>query len=219
MSRDAADYRMRWCTLGFVRRTPLIALLLLPLLLLPLLLAACGGEKSESGIYELSREPVSVRGWILDVKGSTHAQAPEMEIARRQQLFQATSLWVEKAEFASGGIAGNGAFIVLDVPPNKSVIGFNAPGAETGRIIMEGVPGTADVLIPDVILEAHGATVLDPKKIVVRVPSDGDKRVVTGKTATVAGYKVPIVLTPLAEMTDRRDYPNPGGFRPLAIVK
>lgn len=190
------------------------------LLIALVLLTACGGEKKDSAIYELSREPVSVRGWILDVKGSTHAQSPEMEIARRQQLFQASSLWVENAQYASGGIAENGAFILLDVPPNKAVAGFNAPGAETARIVMEGVPGTADVFIPDVILEAHGATVLDPKKIVVRLPSsDVKKTTATGKTATIAGYKVPIVLAPLSEMTDRRDYPNPGGFRPIAIVK
>jgi hypothetical protein len=209
--RGPRDYRTRWCTLSDVPRTLLIALVLL---------AACGGEKKDSAIYELSREPVSVRGWILDVKGSTHAQSPEMEIARRQQLFQASSLWVENAQYASGGIAENGAFILLDVPPNKAIAGFNAPGAETARIVMEGVPGTADVFIPDVILEAHGATVLDPKKIVVRLPSsDVKKTTATGKTATVAGYKVPIVLAPLSEMADRRDYPNPGGFRPIAIVK
>ncbi|HKR64956.1 MAG TPA: hypothetical protein VJZ00_14575 [Thermoanaerobaculia bacterium] len=194
-----------------MRRSVLIAFLIL---------AACGGKEStDSSIYELNREPVSVRGWILDVKGSKHGETAEMEIARRQQVFQATSLWVENAQYASGGIAENGAFIVLDVPPNKSIIGVNAPGAETARIVMEGVPGTSDVIIPDVILERGGATVLDPKKIVVRLPAKVDKPTPTGKTATIAGYKVPIVQTPIGQMTDRRDYPNPGGFRPVAVVK
>ena len=185
-----------------------------------LALAACGGgETSETSVYTLARNPISVRGWILDVKGATHEPIADMEIARRTQLFQSTTVWVENTEFASGGVAENGAFIVLDVPPNNAIIGFNAPGAETARIVLEGVPGTADVLIPDVILEPNGATVLDPKKIVVRLPADVDKPAPSGKTAKVGGYTVPIINTPLSLMVDRREYPDPGGFRPVATVK
>ncbi len=191
---------------------PLFALVMIAL-------AACSGEQSDKSVYSLSREPISVRGWILDVKGAQHAQASEVEIARRTQLFQATSVWVENTEFASGGIAENGAFIVLDVPPLKATVAFNAPGAETAKIVLEGVPGTADVFIPDVILEPNGAKVFDPKKILIRLPADVDQAAPNGKTATVGGYVVPIINTPLAQMTDRREYPNPGGFRPLATVK
>jgi hypothetical protein len=187
--------------------------------LVSLTLAACGGETKDKSVYGLSRDPISVRGWILDVKGSQHAQAAEMEIARRTQVFQATTVWVENTEFASGGVAENGAFIVLDVPPLKATLGFNAPGAETARLLLEGVPGTADVFIPDIILEPNGAKVLDPKKILIRLPSDVAKPTPSGKTAKVAGNVVPIINTPLAQMTDRRDYPNPGGFRPVATVR
>jgi hypothetical protein len=179
-----------------------------------LVLAACSSDEER-----LARNPTSVRGWILDVKGSQHEQAPEMEIARRTQLFAATTVWVENVELASGGVAENGAFIVLDVPPNQSTLGFNAPGAETARVVLEGVPGSADVFIPDVILEPNGAKVLDPKKILVRVPADVDKPTPTGAMATVAGYKVPIISTPLKMLVDRREYPNPGGFRPVATFK
>jgi hypothetical protein len=160
-----------------------------------------------------------VRGWILDVKGSKHAETVEMEIARRTELFTASSVWVENTQYATGGIAENGAFIILDVPPENATVGFNAPGAETAKLHLQNVPGTADVFIPDVILEPNGATVLDPKKIVVRLPGNVDKPRPTGKTAIVAGYTVPIVEIPLAQMVDRRDYPNPGGFRPVAVVK
>lgn len=185
-----------------------------------LVLTACGGdEQSSSSIYRLNRKPVSVRGWILDVKGAEHAQAPEMEIARRSQLFLSTSVWVEDVKFASGGVAENGAFVVLDVPPANAILGFNAPGAETARVVLEGIPGTADVFIPDIILEPNGAKVLDPKKILIRVPADVDKPTPTGATATVAGYKVPIINTPLKMLADRREYPNPGGFRPVATFK
>lgn len=187
--------------------------------LFTLVLAACGSETSDKSVYSISRHPVSVRGWILDVKGAQHAQASEMELARRTQLFQSTSVWVENNEFASGGVAGNGGFIVLDVPPLKATLGFNAPGAETAKIVLDGVPGTADVFIPDVILEPNGAKVLDPKKILVRVPAKVDKPTPSGKTANVGGYIVPVINTPLSQMLDRRDYPDPGGFRPLATVK
>jgi hypothetical protein len=193
-------------------RRPLIAIAML-------VLAACGEKNSNTSVYRLSRNPVSVRGWILDVKGAQHEQVADVEIARRTQLFQSTTVWVENTEFASGGVAENGSFIVLDVPPDKAILGFNAPGAETARIVLEGVPGTADVFIPDVILEPDGATVLDPKKILVRLPADVDKPTPSGKTAKIGGYTVPIINTPLRDMIDRREYPNPGGFRPVATVK
>ncbi len=187
------------------------------LALLALALAACGGEKGS--IYTMGGKPVSVRGWILDVKGAERSDIVDVEIARRAQLFLSSSVWVENTEYASGGIAESGAFIILDVPPGNATIGFNAPGAETAKIVMEGVPGTADVFIPDVILEPNGATVLDPKKILIRLPASVDKPKLTGKTAKVAGHTVPIIETPLAQMMDRRDYPSPGGFRPVATVK
>lgn len=183
------------------------------------LLAACGESKEGQSVYTLSRNPVSVRGWITDVAGAQKGETMEMELARRTQLFQSSSVWVEKSEFASGGIAENGAFIVLDVPPMNAILGFNAPGAETARIVLENIPGSADVFIPNVVLENGGAKVLDPSAILVRVPSSVDKRRPTGKTAKVAGYTVPIIEAPLQELADRREYPNPGGFRPVATFK
>ncbi len=129
-----------------------------------LVLASCGGEKKgDESIYMLSRDPISVRGWILDVKDAPRASTMEMEIARRTQLFASTSVWVEDVQYASGGIAENGAFIVLDVPPAKAVLGFNAPGAESAKLVLEGVPATADVFIPDLILQNVNVTVLDPR--------------------------------------------------------
>ena len=183
-------------------------------------LAACGGGEKKSGsVYQLSREPVSVRGWIYDVRGAKQAETMELEIARRAQLFQSTSVWVENSEYSSGGIAENGAFVILDVPPQKTSIGFNAPGAQTAKVLLENIPGNADVFIPDVVLEPDGATVRDPSKILIRVPAEVSKARRTTRTAKVAGYVVPITETPLSQLTDRRDYPNPGGFRPIATVK
>lgn len=194
--------------------------LMKPLFVLVILLvAACGGKKDPS-VFELTDDPVSVRGWILDVKGATRGETMEMEVARRAQLFASASVWVEKAEYASGGIAENGAFIILDVPAHTATIGFNAPGAETAQIVMEDIPGNADVYLPDVILENGGAKFLDPSKLVVRMAStDVEQPTATGKFATINGLKVPIVNTPYAQLMDRREYPNPPGYQPVATVK
>ena len=124
----------------------------------------------------MSREPISVRGWILDVKGAKHDEITGHGDRPPHAALPVATVWVENTEFASGGIAENGAFIILDVPPINATIGFNAPGAETAKLVLEGVPGTADVFIPDVLLEPNGATVLDPKKILVRLPAEVDKR-------------------------------------------
>ena len=191
-----------------------------PAVLLALVaLFACKGGESSGGNFRPPSEPVSVRGWILDVKGAQRGETMEMEVARRSQLFMASSVWVENSDFASGGIAENGAFVILDVPPNNPVIGFNAPGAETAKVVMQNIPPLADVFIPDLILENGGATVYDPKKIVVRLLADVDKPRPTGKTAIVAGYTVPVIEVPGSQMNDRRDYPRVPGFRPLATVK
>jgi hypothetical protein len=184
-----------------------------PILLL--LLAACGGEKG----FTVASDPVSVRGWITDVKGAKRGETIEMEIARRTELFTASSVWVENQELASGGIAENGSFVVLDVPPQNAVLGFNAPGAETAKIVLQNIPGNADVLIPNIILEPNGTKVLDPAQIKVRVPASVERARDSGRTATVAGYTVRIIETPLNELMDRRDYPNPPGYRPVATVR
>ena len=167
----------------------------------------------------MSSGPVSVRGWILDVKGAQRGETIELELARRSVLFQSSSVWVEDVSYASGGIAENGAFIVLDVPPQNAILGFNAPGAETAKVTLANVPPYADVFIPDLVLENGGATVLDPKKIVVRVSGNVSKPTPTGLMATVAGHRVPVIEVPLIAMEDRRDYPSVPGYRPVAIVR
>ena len=190
-----------------------------PMLILSMVLALAACKGGESGGFRPPSEPVSVRGWILDVKGAQRAETIEMEIARRGQLFLSSSVWVENGDYASGGIAENGAFVILDVPPGGPVIGFNAPGAETAKVVMKDVPPLADVFVPDLILENGGATVLDPKKIVVRLAGNVDKPTPTGRNAMVAGYTVPIIEVPTSQMIDRRDYPPVPGFRPVATVK
>jgi hypothetical protein len=189
-----------------------------PAILLTLALAlGCGESKDPS--QAITSDPVSVRGWVEDVAGAKRGETIELELYRRQGLFQQTSVWVEKSQFASGGIAENGSFIILDVPPGNTTIGFSAPGAENAKLILENVPGNADVLIPQIVLQNGTVKVLDPKRIQVRLPASVREPRDTGKLATVAGHPVRIIETPIRQLVDRRDYPDPGGFRPVAIVK
>ncbi|HEY0141737.1 MAG TPA: hypothetical protein VGF48_12630 [Thermoanaerobaculia bacterium] len=185
---------------------------------LALIAAACG-EPSADSPHNLSRQPLSVRGWIEDVEGAERKQIPDLEIARRTEQFINTSLWVEGSQYASGGVAENGAFLILDVPPNNVTIGIQAPGADGAQIVLQNVPGSADVLIPGILLRPGGVRIIDPNAIRVRVPSNESKARPTGQMAIVAGHQVRVIATPLRELNDRRDYPNPGGFRPVATVK
>ncbi len=178
---------------------------------------ACGQPQPNPSA--VSKEPVSVRGWIADVEGSLHEKTPEMESARLSQLYQATSVWVEKVDYVSGGVAPNGSFILLDVPPGNVTIDFTAPGAEEARLELKNIPGNADVFIPGLILKKNGAAVLKAEDVKVRMPARVDKPAPTGRTAIVAGLQIPIVNTPIAAMVDRHDYPEPGGFAPVATFK
>lgn len=187
------------------------------ILIAALVAAACGGEQPRTST--VSKEPVSVRGWIEDVQGSVKSATPEMETARRGQIFQGTQIWVEGADYVSGGVAENGAFILLDVPPGNVTIGLSAPGVDRARIVLQNIPGSADVFIPAVVLQPNGASVVNPSEVKVRVASQIAKPVRTGKTAIVAGLTVPIFNVPINAMVDRHDYPKPKGYQPVATFK
>jgi len=185
-----------------------------------LLTLAC--NCSEPNGPRVSKEPISVRGWIVDVAGAPKAafQTPETESVRRTQLFKSIGVWVDNAPYVSGGIAENGSFILLDVPPGNTTITFTAPGAPGARLILQNIPGNADVLIPAMLLKPDSVELLDPKNVKVRLAVRIDHPAPTGVTANVAGLAVPVMNTPIGAMTDRRDYPNPpGSVRPLATVK
>ena len=201
----------------------IIARVLTKLRVVPVLLMlaiACGPD--DPNAPRLSKEPISVRGWIVDVAGSPKApfQTPETDAVRRLQLFQSTYVWVDNAPYVSGGVAENGSFILLDVPPGNVTVSFSAPGAPNARLILQNVPGNADVLVPAIILKPNGVTLLDPKGVVVRLAAKIDKPSASRLTVNVAGLTVPVINTPIMQMTDRHDYPNPpAGLRPIATVR
>lgn len=197
----------------------------LPLLLFAFVVAAsCGGKPAKDAAM-LSKEPISVRGWISDVAGATSGddrmRTVETESARKAALFQSTYLWVEGAPYVSGNIADNGSFVLFDVPPGNITVTFQAPGAPTAHLQLQNVPGNADVLVPALLLQPTSVQVLQPEGIRVRIAGRVDKPRPTGKNAVVAGRNVPIIETPIVQMTDRHDYPTqPGAVSaPVATVK
>jgi hypothetical protein len=184
-----------------------------------LLFSAAACIEKPSDATPLSKEPVSVRGWIADVDGAGRSDVPQVEAARRLQLFQQTYVAVEKAPYISGGIAENGAFVLLDVPPGDVNVVFTAPGAPAARLVLHNIPGNADVVVPGILLRRDSVQLLQPKQIVVRV---ADSAPAARVTATVAGIAVPVRNVPVAQMSDRRDLPTPpsyAGGTALAVVK
>jgi hypothetical protein len=188
-------------------------------LLLTFAAFACGPEPNTPHV---SKEPLSVRGWISDVEGSPSApfRTAETEAVRKLHLFQSTSVWVENAPYVSGGVAENGSFILLDVPPGNTTITFSAPGAAAAKLVLQKVPGNADVVIPAILLRRDSVALLDPKAVKVRLAARVNRAVPAGMIAQVAGVAVPVMNTPIAAMSDRHDYPNPPHAPvPIAIVK
>ena len=190
-------------------------------LILALFLTACGGGETQqpSNVTLLSSEPVSVRGWIAEVEGTVSGdyKTVETEAARRLQVFQNTNVWIDNAPYVSGGVVETGAFMLLDVPPGNVTISFQAPGIESARLVLQNVPGNADILIPAAILKRDGTVAVgDPQKIVVRVPAPAK----SAAPAIVAGHTVRVTASTLDALSDRHDYPTPPEVRaPIATVK
>jgi hypothetical protein len=184
-----------------------------------LLAVACSGPAPSTP--HVSREPISVRGWIADVESPPNAyHTVETESARKVQLFQQTNIWVDNAPYVSGGVAENGSFILLDVPPGNVTVSFSAPGAPLVRLVLEHVPGNADVFIPALLIKHDSVGLLDPKGVKVRLAAKVQRATPAGATAIVAGLSVPVVNTPMVAMMDRLDYPiPPSGPTPIATVK
>lgn len=190
-------------------------------LVFALLAAACGGGTEPKGPH-VAKDPISVRGWIVDVdSGPNNAyHTVETEAARKQNLFRGTNVWIENAPYVSGGVAETGAFLLLDVPPGNVTITFSAPGAPAARLVLGAIPGNADVFVPAAMLKRDTVTLLDPSSVKVRLAANVEKAVPTGAFATVAGVRVPVTRTPINQMIDRLDYPTPPATQaPLAIVK
>jgi hypothetical protein len=200
-------------------RSAATALLCALLSALCALVYACSNEKPAAAV---SKDPVSVRGWIADVDTGApndRFRTVETESARRTAAFQAMNVWVEGAPYVSGGVAENGSFIFLDVPPGKTAIGFSTTGVPQAMLTLENVPPNADIFVPGLEMTPHGMTVGDPKAIRVRLAAHIAKPAPAGLTARIAGVNVPVMNVPINSMIDRHDYPFPPSSTPAPIAK
>jgi hypothetical protein len=185
-----------------------------------LLVLACGPSSPPGP--RVTKDPISVRGWIVDVDSGpvTTYHTIETEAARKRSLFAGTNVWIENAPYVSGGVAETGAFLLLDVPAGNVTITFSAPGAPAARLVLNHIPGNADVFVPAMLLKRDTVILLDPNSVKVRLAESIDKPTPSGAFATVGGQRIPVMRTPIKEMIDRLDYPNPPATQaPLAIVK
>jgi len=189
-------------------------------LFLALIVLSCSKESTQRPTFAaLSKDPTSVRGWIADVETRSSGEVyrtTETEAARRAAMFQAANVWIDNAPYVSGGIAENGAFVLLDVPPGDVIISFSTPTIPLARLPLMKIPGNADVLVPGLILKLDGSVgVEDPKALKVRVPV----KLPPMKT-TVAGVPVEPTQVPIQAMVDRHDYlMPPPTIAPVATVK
>ncbi len=188
-------------------------------LLLALIVLSCGKESTQRSTFAaLSKEPTSVRGWIADVETRSSAdvyRTTETEAARRAATFQNTNVWIDNAPYVSGGVAENGAFVLLDVPPGDVIISFSTPTIPVAHLALTHIPGNADVLVPGLVLKLDGSVAVeDPKALKVRVPV----KLPPMKT-TVAGVPVELTQVPINAMMDRHDYLTPPSSAPVATVK
>jgi hypothetical protein len=161
----------------------------------------------------ISRTPASVRGWIQEI------EAPQSELYKlrsattgaaqaKMELFAETSVVVADFQFASGGVAENGSFIVLDVPPGDVNLTFTSSHLGDMHLPIRNVPPNADILIRGVRLTRGQAAVIDPSLVEVRVPQ------LKGQTAPtspvlIQGREIVPRAVPISELEDRRDYPVP----------
>lgn len=181
-------------------------------LLMLALISSCSGQVEKGP--RLSKEPVSIRGWIEDISTAPAGfKVLTGETQRKRMLFQESYVSIDNAPFASGGVAENGGFIILDVPPGEVTLTFQAPGVPAARLQLHGLPPNADVYLKGISLSpTTGVTVLKPEDVLVRVPGDStvkERSELPSKTF-VANRRVRVIRAPLPEMSDRRDYPAPG---------
>ncbi len=186
-------------------------------LLLSLLLAACGAESLEKeGRGSFKKGPISIRGWVAEIavgdkkpEGVISVTSPGAEVSHYQaDLFKETNFSVRDVPYASGGVAKDGSFIILDVPPGRAVIDMQAPGVPLVPLVLENIPPNADVFIPSIKLYPDRFELVEPQRVLVRVPVSGTQRRKAAAQAIVGGLRVDVWEVPLREMMDRRDWPT-----------
>ncbi len=183
----------------------------------------CGEEPKGP---RLSREPVSVRGWVGELDAGhdlfSTLEPNTANAMRKATLLGQATISVENSPFSSGGIGENGSFIILDVPPGNVTIVFQVPGIDESKLTLENLPGNSDVLLPALHVGKTTTALLHAKDAIVRVPSDEKKRrPLPNVNVKASGQPIPAFAVPMEELEDRREYPEPPNGLPkvLGIVR
>lgn len=188
------------------------------LALLPFLLVACDGSESleKEGRGSFKKGPISIRGWIAEIELGLKKPDNVFSVTTpgatavhfQQELFKETNFSVRDVPYASGGVAEDGSFIILDAPPGRVTIDMQAPGVPLVPLVLENIPPNADVFIPSIRLYPDRFELLEPQRVLIRVPSRGNQRKKAAEQAIVGGLRVDVWEVPLREMMDRRDWPT-----------
>jgi len=198
----------------------------LSLLLTVCVIAACGeGEKSPR---RPAQDPVSIRGWILDIEGipsdSPDLVFPSLNRSPIQYVLEANA-YIPDQQFVSGTIE-NGSFVMLDVANGDVTIMFQAAGIADSAMKIKGVPPSADLVLPGIVIGKERTYLIDPTKAMVRIPSNVAEVEEIPSTTFVNGDKVPTFNIPIKKMGDRMNtmergmWPTPEWTlrRPDAVV-
>jgi hypothetical protein len=183
----------------------------------------CGEQRST--LDSMSKAPVSVRGWVDDIRSPSDpppiSSDPLVETNRLMELFRSTTLAIEGVEFASGGFSESGTFVALDVPPGSATIIFQTDGKPDSELVLENVPASADVLIPAIFINPPNIELRDAANVIVRVPARvSERRQMAGVTVRIAGKEFPVWEVPVGQLADRREYPDrPTAPRPIGYVR
>ncbi len=181
-------------------------------IVIPLLLAGCSAP-SPAGSSGPGKSPVSVRGWIADVElppsDMMMVTDPLMAIQKKYAMFRDTAISVEGVTYVSGAMAETGAFIMLDVPPGDSIINFQPPGLPDAQLRLRQIPGSADVLLPGLVIRGTTVVLKNPEDAMVRLPGKGTERKKLDISAFAGDQRIAVWEVPFGELGDRREYPTP----------
>lgn len=185
-----------------------------PLLsIVTLLLPAGCSAPSPEGASGPGKQPVSVRGWIADVElppsDMMKVVDPLVAIQQKYAMFRDTAISVEGVTYVSGAMAETGAFIMLDVPPGDSIINFQPPGMPDAQLTLRQIPGSADVMLPGLLIRGTTVVLKNPEDAMVRLPGNGPERKKLDIPAFVGDQRIAVWEVPFAELGDRREYPTP----------
>jgi len=133
-----------------------------------LLLLACGPSR-RGGLSSARSRSACAAGRRRGRRRQWHLRTVETEAARKAQLYQSINVWIEGAPYVSGALQENGSFLLLDVPPGNVTISFAAPGAPDAKLVLQNIPGNADVYVPALILAKNSVKFADPAAVQVRM--------------------------------------------------